>query len=403
MIILNEQQEAVVQAAVNWYHNSSEQTFQYDGFGGTGKSVVLFEIVRRLGLSTSEIAPCAYTGSAALVMRRKGLLTARTIHSLLYEAIEVPIKDRFGKPVLDPYFNVPKVRIQFIPKELYGVKLILIDEASMVPMEIRKEIDRRGIKVIACGDTHQLPPVASEPGYLIGQEKVYHLTQIVRQAEGSPIIYLSMRAYEDKPIHKGCYGNVIVIDPDELTDAMLLYSDIVLCGTNRTRDGLNARIRELRFPSYVNNDLPLRGESIICRKNNWTIATDSGINLANGLVGRVVSELTPEKISIDGYTFDMDFLPYMSQVPFKDLTCSATYFKANYERRLELKDLPFVKGEKFEFAYAITTHLSQGSQYTNGIYIEERLRGNMNNRLNYTGITRFTNNLIFVKCRKRYW
>ena len=43
------------------------------------------EIISRLGLDMSQVAPMAYTGAAAIVMRTKGLFNARTIHSWLYE------------------------------------------------------------------------------------------------------------------------------------------------------------------------------------------------------------------------------------------------------------------------------------------------------------------------------
>ena len=45
---LNPGQQAVVDAAVNWFNNSSELVFQYTGAAGTGKTVVLFEIINRL-------------------------------------------------------------------------------------------------------------------------------------------------------------------------------------------------------------------------------------------------------------------------------------------------------------------------------------------------------------------
>ena len=54
-------------------------------------------------------------------------------------------------------------------------------------------------------------------------------------------------------------------------------------------------------------------------------------------------------------------------------------------------------------AYAITTHMSQGSQYPNGAYIEEYLSPDINKNLNYTGITRFSNFLIYVKKKKKYY
>ena len=56
-----------------------------------------------------------------------------------------------------------------------------------------------------------------------------------------------------------------------------------------------------------------------------------------------------------------------------------------------------------EFGYALTTHLSQGSQYNNVIYIEEYLNKDIQNRLNYTGVTRATNSLLYVKRKKKFY
>ena len=63
----------------------------------------------------------------------------------------------------------------------------------------------------------------------------------------------------------------------------------------------------------------------------------------------------------------------------------------------------WIQGEFFEYAYALTTHSAQGSEYNSGIYIEEFLRPDMQNQLIYTGITRFRQNLIYVKRTRRYY
>ena len=69
-----------------------------------------------------------------------------------------------------------------------------------------------------------------------------------------------------------------------------------------------------------------------------------------------------------------------------------------------LLETKFSKGNKFEFGYAITTHMSQGSEFNNGIYIEEYLNPSINNKLNYVGLTRFKNFCIYVKHRpKKYY
>ena len=70
------------------------------------------------------------------------------------------------------------------------------------------------------------------------------LNEIMRQAEGSAIIYLSQRALHGKPLHTGVYGDCMVIQEHELTKEMLAYSNIILAGTNRTREKYNKYFRE---------------------------------------------------------------------------------------------------------------------------------------------------------------
>ena len=62
-----------------------------------------------------------------------------------------------------------------------------------------------------------------------------------------------------------------------------------------------------------------------------------------------------------------------------------------------LSEFEVDEGEKFEFGYAITAHLSQGSQFDNVIVIDEPMMGNINERLAYVAITRARKRLIYVK------
>ena len=52
---LNEDQQRIVNMAVDWYNNSSEQVFQYSGAAGTGKSVTMNAIIQALGLNIDEV------------------------------------------------------------------------------------------------------------------------------------------------------------------------------------------------------------------------------------------------------------------------------------------------------------------------------------------------------------
>ena len=104
---LTDKQQFIVDQAVKWYKNSSEQVFQFAGNPGTGKSVVMDAIIDAIGIDRKRVAPMAYVGAAAINMRLKGLENAKTVHSWIYETVEVPVRDAHGKIVMNKYFNRP--------------------------------------------------------------------------------------------------------------------------------------------------------------------------------------------------------------------------------------------------------------------------------------------------------
>ena len=163
------------------------------------------------------------------------------------------------------------------------------------------------------------------------------------------------------------------------------------------------------YNTYISKDilhkgaspLPTLGEKVICRKNNWEIETD-GINLTNGLSGTVMNMPSIREYH-SGSLFTIDFAPDLfPDVVFRDIDCDFKYFTANTKMRYSMKEFgnPNYRpdGEKFEFSYAITTHLSQGSQFYSGIYLQEYFGGGpeMRKHLNYTGITRFRSKCVYV-------
>lgn len=401
MITLNDGQKKVSDAAVDWYWNSSSTLFQFDGKAGTGKSVVLNDIINRLNLNPENVLPMAYTGQAAIVMRTKGMMNACTCHSGLFEPIETPVIDKMtGKVVMDEQFNVPMTTLKFVPKSFFdsSIKLFVIDEAWMVPKSFRKYIENTGIKTIVTGDSGQLPPIADEPAYLV-DGSIYHLNQLMRQNADSPLIYLADRARNGKPIEVGEYGYVTVIYEDEVNDMMMNMADIILCGKNKTRDNINKYVRENIYKHKT--DYPMFKERLICRKNNWGKVVD-GISLANGLVGTVV--MPP---SVNGYEdgqLTIDFKPDLLNNVFRNLKINYNYLNTSYgPLKDKIKNSKFTKGELLEYAYASTVHLSQGSEYRFGMYFEEYLSPTIQNNLNYTAITRFKTSMIYVKHRTRYF
>ena len=392
-MIFNKGQERIINEALDHIKNSSEQTYQFSGKAGTGKSVVLNEIIRRSGLRRDQVAPMSYIGTATCVMRLKGLLNARTEHSWLYDPVLEDIVDDDGRKVYDTYYGSTLKELSFIPvgKERFeNIKLIIVDEAGSTPMSVRKDIDNLGIKVIACGDLNQLPPVVENPGYLY-TGKVSYLDEVMRQKQDDPILYLADRAIKGLPIQKGFYGNVLVISKSELTNDMISASNIIIAGKNSTREFINNRVR--RDILHINSDLPVMGEKLVCRKNNWNLSI-GGISLTNGLIGQVVN--APDVGSFKNDVFEIDFKPDLINSAFRNVECDYRYLMADQQERTYIKQNRFNKSNKFEYGYCITTHCSQGCEYPFGIYMEEFLGKDIQANLNYTGITRFSKGLIYV-------
>lgn len=388
--ILTDEQQSLVKDCYNWFYYSNDLVFEYAGGPGSGKSFVLDYIIKYLHIDRDQIAPMAFTGAAAVNMRTKGLLNAGTIHSWIYHASVSQKHDKDGKVIIDDYFNRPVETLDFVPRiSLKNIKLIIIDEAYMVPIEMKKDIEKFGIKIIACGDWNQLPPINSQPAYLTSRD-VRLLTKVMRQEENSFIVKLAYAVLNGHTISNGYYGDVLVINEDELTDQMIMSSDIVICSKNSTREYYNHKIRELYGFS---GKTPQYGERVICRSNNKTEIVDN-INLANGLIGTVVN--FPDVSGFDGKTFRLLFKPDLLDVPF-DIKASYKYFTAPYQQRDILRNDKYLEGEKFEFGYCITAHLSQGSQFDNVIVIDEPMMGDINNRLAYVAITRARKRLIYVK------
>jgi exodeoxyribonuclease-5 len=221
----------------------------------------------------------------------------------------------------------------------------------------------------------------------------------MRQKENDPIIYLAHRARRGDIIHCGAYGNnVIVIEESDLTKNMIMNIGNIICGTNKSRDYFNNYIRT----NQGKDSLPTYGDRVICRNSNWNISIDN-IALANGLSGYITSPVSVDRFDNSKGLFRMDFLPDLLYTPFTDLKVNYKYIMSDYAARNEIKNNRFTNGELFEYAYAITTHLSQGAEYPAGIYYEEFLRPNIQNALNYTGITRFREAMIYVKKSRKFY
>ena len=213
------------------------------GHGGTGKTTVMHSLRQALEARGKVVNIGAPTHRAALMLRQKGITDATTVHSLalmprftvdytqclqwLGEDVHVEEEDSddVGHPSVDgvPYLvheavngdmqrsrEARALRRRYAVKKVLGslgihgrdyflgfraragLGILILDEASMVGRKLLKLCQDAFPQVCLVGDPGQLPPVQDES--MLVHVPGYTLSEVHRQAAGSPILRLATRA-----------------------------------------------------------------------------------------------------------------------------------------------------------------------------------------------------------------
>jgi len=387
----------------DWFLHSTRQTFVLAGYAGTGKTTLLKHAVcETLGLVPDESAAFVTpTGKAATVLIRSGI-AACTLHKLIYQSLveerEVEVN---GKKIVVEKLSFK--RRESIDK---GIKLIVLDEASMVSDEVLYDLAEFGVKILLCGDNAQLPPVEGFNGFLTAPD--YTLKEIVRQQAGNPIIMLSEMAREGKHVPYGNYGDSVWVMSKRLFNGerrkrCLLRADQIICGINKTRAQINDEVR--RYLGYEN--LPQSGEKLICTQNNWETFIDDEMrfNMVNGIIGTAYDPFYDAGQGIGFMQFKPDFLDGLcpEALPFDTGIFTDGYYRYKRGDYFEKFD---ENGEavgaftlnRFEFGYCISCHKAQGSEFDNVVIFDESYAFKEDkNRWLYTAITRAKKKLVILR------
>lgn len=382
MIKLSDDQKKVHDAAVEWFKGDKPTSLRIGGFAGCGKTVLTAQIAKTIRTlkKPPKIAFCCFTGKAAYVLQTK-LRDAQalnidtdyvgTIHGLMYEPVIV------GGQV-----------INWRRRTSIDAGLLIVDEASMVGEQIWRDLQSYNIPILAVGDHGQLPPVGST--FNLMENPDHTLTKIHRQAEGNPIIRISRMAREEGAIPLGNWGNdgayarKIESQQGSLVDTINgVESILFLCGRNRTRTSVNARVRaRLGY----RGDQPLPGERVICLKNN----RETGI--FNGMGGMIKKIDASDKVWYDAKIDMDDGTAYKGRIVRDQFGADATLREHKEIDPRQLKDL-------FDWGYCLTVHKAQGSEADNVVLFEERFSQSTDGdwrRWLYTGVTRARKKLLIV-------
>ena len=345
---------------------------------GSGKSTLVKFIISALNIPDERVAYVAYTGKAANVLKNKGCPNATTAHKLLYHARQTKSGNYVFTPkktLDDPY------------------DLIVVDEVSMLPQELWYQLLSHGIYVLAMGDPGQLSPPRDETNPVLDNPHIF-LDEIVRQAQDSAIIRLSMHIREGKDfrLFPTVSGEVRIIPRRYLFEdenTTLLQASQIICGTNAQRYELNNRVRALlgRGPT------PEPEDKIIGLKNHWDDISDEGNALTNGAIGSIIpgehfiqtypnlkkfADFRPtdilwaDFITEDGDTFHslpIDYSCLTTNNP--SLTGAQEYQIGGYNNSIDRKieqygysaNPKLIIPYHFNYGYAITCWKAQGSEY----------------------------------------
>lgn len=361
--VLTSQQEQACGLAVTLLRDKSSDC-RIGGYAGTGKTTLIASVVERLSANYKRVLVMAPTGKAANVLCNKGV-NATTIHRQLYELTsERPVEFKLKPYVEADYF--------------------IIDESSMISVELFDDIKSFKKPTLFIGDPAQLEPVGDDAKLMHTPD--FTLTQIHRTAEDSAIIQFAtgLRSSAMHPhafVSSAWYThhenpNLVFRAKDSIRRSEWLAFDQIIVGKNTTRILVNQTLKKSLEP------LPTLGDKLICLKNDYlhgvfngeifTVCSDEfGTDDESG-------EITIKLESFDGeqawYPFWRDFF-FDNATPYYHRPKACVWL---------------------DYAYGITCHKSQGSEWNNVAVIDEAF-GTPPNRWRYTAATRAAKHLTWIK------
>jgi ATP-dependent exoDNAse (exonuclease V) alpha subunit len=432
--------------------------FLLRGYAGTGKTTVISTIIKvlpKFGLKSVLLAP---TGRAAKVMGNYSNKKALTIHKKIYRQVANQFTgnlefQRQNNYATDTVFIIDEASMISDDAD-FGSAGLLTDLMEFV--FTNPEQDYNGNKIIFVGDTAQLPPVgkldspALQKKYLEGQFHLgvleQELTEVMRQDANSGILYnatnlrnlLKTEKTEISFTTKG-FRDFYKMTGDKLEDGLnYAYkkfdreNTIILTRSNKNAVQYNRYIRQRIF---FQEDELASGDLLMIVKNNYHwLGEDSPAGfLANGDFVEIMKMRGVEEMH--GFRFttlnlrllDYDEHPHIEAKVLMDTLYSNTPAmsreenKALYEsvskdyehivnkkeRNEAIRKDPYLNALQVKFAYALTTHKSQGGQWSAVFidqgYLTDELINEDFIRWLYTAITRATHEVFLLNFHKEFF
>ncbi len=437
--------------------NDQDSVFVLKGYAGTGKTSMLNAFVKALDKFRIRSVLLAPTGRAAKVLATYTNKNAYTIHKHIYR--QQSSTDGMGRFVLN--------------KNLFHDTFFIVDEASMISnsstdssifgsgclLDDLLEYVYTGdnCKLLLVGDTAQLPPIGLDISPALSPEELevstgmhvisYELTEVVRQAENSGILYnathlRNMIADEVVggyfPIELENFVDIRRIGGAELLEELSsCYSTfgemetIVVTRSNKRANKFNQGIRSTIL--YKEEQITV-GDLLMVVKNNyyWLGENEHVDFIANGDIVEIRKIYKYE--SLYGFRFanvcirfvDYPELEVDCKILLDTLHIEAAALTSDENRKLfdevsadfadirskekrweKVRENPYFNALQVKFAYAVTCHKAQGGQwkavFVDQGYLTEDMLNTEYLRWLYTAFTRPTERLYLVNFNKEFF
>lgn len=409
------------------------------------------------GRYAKAVCLCSFTGRAVQQLKRnlppEWHPYCMTVHKMLgYMPFEEPYFDEES----GEYRTKLVFRPSFTKDNKLPFGLIIIDEASMLPIHLWNEINDAMLpdcRVIMVGDINQLPPVMGRSvfGYALNEWPTFELTTIHRQALDNPIIANAHRVLNGKiperdPLHfmiaNGSQlppgslgmGNIVVNTIKQLSGKDLFdpLKDALIVPQNKGNIGqtmLNERLVMFFNPKGERTQIHTGRQTVIFGVGDKVMITKNmnERGLTNGMMGTIEEITENEKYNFNKAPAHLRNAHLALDVTEIDLTklneelggptdeevnqnISAALDEDNqnqsshtlFIRFFEQPDILYSFSSSgdlasIQHAYAMTCHKMQGSEARNVVIVVHQANSIMLNReWLYTAITRAQERIILL-------
>lgn len=399
-ITLTSDQQNALEAFGSFMADPIETVFLLSGYSGTGKSTLVKYLLEGLpafmkavklinpGAKEYEVQLTATTNKAAEALSQATGMAVITIHSFL--GLRVHTNYETGVTTLTPKSHLPKEHF-----------LLFIDEASYVDRQLLALVFKltKNCKIVFMGDPAQLTPVKSTGTPVFDARFTgAHLSQVVRQAEGNPIVDLSTKFRNT--VNTGEFfsfvpdGQAIKYLPrddfnkaieSEFTRPDWRYSDSkILAWTNKCTINYNHAVRD-----HVKGDPNFQvGDYAVCNKfvsvGKASIKTDQLVRITD-----ISDDMTEHGVLGNRYTVDGNIVVFGP----KSLEAkNALIKKARAAEQFDIVERADNQWIDLRQAYAQTVNKSQGSTYERVFIDLDDIRrcnsGDQIARMLYVGVSR---------------